>query len=275
MKTKTLLTALATTAAFAVGSANAAEILINDYSLAPNGLNETTTFQNTDIANLLNPAANGTVFYVVSTFNFGTASDAHLQWQFSTVDTSANRLGVEVQDTGLVQILGSGTGGILQNISPTTSKRSSVNLATDMAGTTITLIAKFYYNTAVSSDLGARTAALPGGSETTADDTIMNVWINPDNLDVEGDISTHAAMIGNGDMYAVWNSTSFNHFRQVIQNQLTPNTSGTSSITDTVILTGDDATFANALLAAGVPEPGSLALLGLGGLLVASRRRRG
>jgi hypothetical protein len=271
MKTTRIFPHLAAAAMIAASSAQAAVININDYSLVPNGLNESTTFQNTDVdPNLLNPAANGTVFYVVTTFSFGTLSDAHLQWQFSTADTAANRMGVEVQDTGLVQSISTGN-GVLQAVSDTTPKRTTVNLNQDMAGLSITLLAKFYYNTAVSSDLDARTAL--NGALSTSDDTIMNVWINPTLSDVEGDTSSHAAMIGNGDMYAVWNSTSFNWFRQTIQNQNTPvDNTGASSITNTTILTGDNATFANALALA-VPEP-SAALLGGLGLLALLRRRR-
>lgn len=257
-------------AALATASAHAAVINIADYSLVPNGLNDpATTFQNTSLGSNILPAVNGTVIYVVTTFTFGAASDAHLQWQFSTVNTSGNRLGIEVQDTGLVQTIGM-TDGYLQAVGA--PKKSNVNLATDMAGQTITLLAKFYYNSAVSTDLGARTAALPAGADSTADDTIMNVWINPSLSDVEGDISSHAAMLGNGDMYAVWNSTGYAHFRQTIQNQLTPGTSGTSTIGNTVVLTGTDATFANALAIA-VPEP-SAALLGGLGMLALLRRRR-
>jgi hypothetical protein len=255
-----------------VGTVGAAVIDITDFSFVPDGTSA-APFQSTDLSpNLLNPAVNDTIFYVVSTFTFGTASDAHLQWQFFVNELSAGRMGVEVQDTGLVQTLGTGS-GVLQNISPTTDKRSSVNLNQDMAGQSITLLAKFFYNSAVSSDLGARTAALPGGSESTADDTIMNVWINPDMTAVEGDTSSYAAMIGNGDMYAVWNSTAFNWFRQTIQNQNTPVTSGTSFITNTVILTGTDATFANALAVA-VPEPGTWAMLGAGAALAGLRLAR-
>ena len=270
MKPTRISQKLAAVAVIANMSAHAAVISITDYSLAPNGLNEATTFQHTNLGSNIFSGVNGAVIYVVSTFTFGTASDAHLQWAFSNSATVANRMGIEVQDTGLVQTFNTNS-GILQNISPTTPKRTTVNLG-EMAGQTITLVAKFYYNTAVSSDLGARTAALPGGSETTADDTIMNLWINPDNTDVEGDTSSHAAMIGNGDMYAVWNSTSFSYFRQTIQNQLTPGTSGTSTIGDTTILTGANATFANAMTLA-IPEPRA-ALLGGLGLLALLRRRR-
>lgn len=273
MKTTRISTyaALMVSSIVAASSARAAVITIADYSLTPDGGNLTTTFQHTSTGSVL-PATNGTIVYVVSTFTFGTVSDAHLQWNFSTSATVANRIGIQVQDTGLVETIGTGD-GILQKISPTTNKRSNVNLATDMAGTTITLLAKLYYNSAVSDDLGTRSAALPGGSANNSDDTIMNVWINPTNSDVEGDTSSSAAMINNGDMYAVWNSAGFSYFRQTIQNQNTPITSGDSSITNTTILTGANATFANALALATVPEP-STALLGGFGLLALLRRRR-
>jgi hypothetical protein len=235
------------------GTVDGAVININDYSLVPNGLNETTTFQSTDLSpDLLNPAVNNTVFYVVSTFTFGTASDAHLQWAFSTVNTSANRLGIEVQDTGLVQFLGTGD-----------TTRTSFNFAQDMAGQTVVLLAKVSYNSNNNVTYGKANAS---------DDTIMNVWINPNGADVEGGANDLSA----GDISTIWNSTSFNWFRQTIQNQNTPGTSGTSTIGDTTILTGADATFANAMALVPVPEPGTWAILGAGaavaGLRLARRR---
>lgn len=229
-------------------SASAAVIGITDYSLAPNGLNEATTFQSTNLGSNIYSGVNGQVIYVVSTFTFGTASDAHLQWQFSTSAGSANRLGVEVQDTGLVQFLGTAD-----------TTRTNFNTNQDMAGQTITLVAKFSFNTNNNVTYGKGNAS---------DDTIMNLWINPDNTDVEGGANDLAA----GDMSTIWNSTGFAHFRQTIQNQLTPGTSGTSTIGDTTILTGTDATFANAMNIA-IPEPSS-ALLGGIGLLALLRRRR-
>jgi len=70
-----------------------------------------------------------------------------------------------------------------------------------------------------------------------------------------------------------WNSSGFETFRQRIANNSTPDTAGDSSILNTTIFTGTDATFANALAAATIPEP-STALLGGLGLLALLRRRR-
>jgi alpha-galactosidase len=216
----------------------AVEINLPDYSLIPDGQNLATTFQNTNV-NTLNggtvlPASGTPVVYVVSRFIFGSSSDAHLQWQFHVNETSAPRLGVEVQDTGLVQFIATGD-----------STRTSFNFAQDMAGQTVTLLAKLSYDA---------NNNVTYGKSNAADDTIMNVWINPTGSDVEGAPNSLAA----GDMSTIWNSAGFNWFRQIIQNQNTPETAGTSSITNTTILTGADATFANALsLAIGGTPPDS------------------
>jgi hypothetical protein len=159
-----------------------------------------------------------------------------------------NRLGIEVQDNGLVQFVSTGDPG-----------RTNVNLAQDMAGQTITLLVKQHYNT-TNDSLRATNG--------TSDDTLMTAWINPDINDVEG-----SGLIA-GDMHTLWNSRQYRFFTQTIQNQGTPGTAGSSQIFSTVILTGTDATFANALDIAIVPEPSTTALLGLGGLALILRRRR-
>lgn len=252
MTKKTILKTAVVTAAIAGSSASAALINLSDYSLAPNGLNEATTFQNTNIntpnGGTVLPASGTPVVFVVTTFTFGTASDAHLQFQFYVNETSAPRLGLEIQDTGLVQFIGTND-----------STRTNFNFAQDMAGQTVTLMAKLSYDA---------TNNVTYGKSNASDDTIMNVWINPDGSDVEGAPNSLAA----GDMSTIWNSAGFNWFRQIIQNQSTPGTSGNSSITNTTILTGSDATFANAVALA-IPEP-SVALLGGLGMLGLLRRRR-
>ncbi len=269
MRSKTVSTALAVITILAAGSVQAAVINLADYSLTPDGQNLATTFQNTNV-NTLNsgsvlPASGTPTVYVVSTFTFGTDSNAHLQWQFYVNETSAPRIGIEVNDDGLIQTIGTGNGQLLGNGTP---KRTTVNLTQDMAGQTITLLAKLHYDATLSDTYQATSN---GVTPTNSDDTLMNVWINPTSSSVEG------SGLSAGDLYALWNSAGFNWFRQTIQNQNTPGTAGDSLITNTVILTGDDATFANALAFAvpPVPEPGTLVLLALGGLvgLLIVRRR--
>jgi|GEM_PF-514499 len=212
----------------------AVEIDISDISLTPDSTNATQVLQ-TDISipnggNVL-PNVNGTVVYAVTTYTFGAGSESHFISRFNAIN-GATRLGIEVQDTGLIQFASTNDPG-----------RTNVNLAQDMAGTTVTLLIKQHYDT--SNDSLRATLG-------TSDDTLMTVWVNPDNSDVEGSGLTA------GDMHTLWNSATYKFFTQTIENQSTPGTAGNSFITNTVILTGADATFANAnalALATGATPP--------------------
>jgi hypothetical protein len=216
--------------------AQGAEINIPAISLTPDGTNATEVLRtqinvlNTGGADVL-PATNGTVVYFVSTYTFGAGSDAHFISRFNATG-GQDRLGIEIQDNGMIQFVSTNDPG-----------RTSVNLARDMAGQTITLLVKQHYN---SSNDSLRTTF------GTSDDTLMTVWVNPDNSDVEGSGLTA------GDMHTLWNSATYRYFTQTIQNQSTPGTAGASSITNTKILTGTDANWANALALAtgGTPPTG-------------------
>ncbi|HSP41503.1 MAG TPA: invasin domain 3-containing protein [Luteolibacter sp.] len=231
---KNLVAPIAILSLAAALPSQAVNIDVADFSLTPDG-GTTVGVQNTNIntpnGGTVLPASGTPVVYVVSTFTFGTDSDAHLQWQFYVNETTAPRLGVEIQDTGLVQFLGSGD-----------TTRTNFNFNQDMAGQTVTLLAKLSY------DANNNVTYEKSGA---SDDTILNVWINPTGSSVEG------SGLSAGDMSTIWNSAGFNWFRQIIQNQSTPGTSGDSSITDTWVLTGANATFANALALAqgGTPPP--------------------
>lgn len=226
-------------------SASAAVINVSDLSLTPDG-STTSSLQHTSVGSVLPTGATPNIIYFITTFTFGTGSDAHLQAQFAANNVgTAGRLGVEVQDNGVVSIIGTG------------APLPTVNLAQDMAGQTITLLAKLHYD---------ETHSVTYSQSNASNDTVMNLWVNPTISSVEG------SGLSAGDISTIWNSAGFTWFRQTIQNQSTPGTAGASTISDTVVLTGTDATFSNALAIA-VPEP-SAALLGGLGMLALLRRRR-
>jgi len=249
MKKITLTTLIALP--LAVGSLQAATIGITDISLTPDGTTATEELQ-TDIAtpnggNVLPAGADTHDVYVVTTYTFGADSDAHFLSRFNATGTQP-RLGVEVNNDGLVQFVSSGDGD-----------RTNFNLSQDMAGTTITLLIKQNYNP---------TNNVTYGKANGPDDTLMNIWVNPTGSSTEGSGLTA------GDMSTIWNSATYGFYTHTIQNQSTPGTAGDSSILNTTILTGADATFSNALALATVPEPSALGLIGLAGLTLLLRRRR-
>lgn len=247
MKSLSLITLSLLLAPFA----SAAVISIPSNHYGPDGTNNSNYMQ-TDIAtpnggNVLPTGPTTRVAYFITAFSFGTGSDAHLEANFRATGGQP-RVGVRVQDTGQVTFIGTGDG-----------TRTSFNFNQDMAGQTVTLLVKAYYD---------QTNNVTYGKANASDDTLFNVWINPTIASVEG--SGQSA----GDMQTVWNSATFGFFGTNIQNQNTPSTAGASQIHSTVILTGSDATFANALDLAVVPEPSTTALLGLGGLALILRRRK-
>ena len=206
------------------------EIPIADFVKTPDG--STTAFsQGTDVkalngnVSVLN--SDGEVIYVIATYNFGLGSDVHLDAGFSTstAPTSANRLGIRIEDTGQVTWLGSGD-----------PSRTSFNFAKDMgadtgggSGETVTVLMRIDWD-------ASRVGSPPN---------LGSAWINPAFSSEEGVGLERDA----GDMSTIWDSKQFSGFAQVISNQSTPAppAAGDSSITDTVILTGADASFPRAL----------------------------
>ena len=243
-------------AVIAASAAQAAVINVPDYTLVPDGStfgsdnsNTSTQLQITDVqtpnGGVVLPAGGTSTAYVVTTFTWGAGSNVHMFAHFA-ISNGANRLGVAADDDGIFISFGDGNNNFA------TAGGNGINLAQDMAGQTVTILLEFLY------DVNRNTL--------NSDDTLMNVWINPTVS------STASGGSAGGDFNVVWNSSAFTRFEQRIENQGTPGTSGASSITNTTILTGTDATWSNALAIA-IPEP-SAVLLGSLGILALLRRRR-
>jgi hypothetical protein len=221
--------------------ASASVLTVPDYSVNPDGTN-TSFEQLTDVAtpnggNVL-PSGGTSLAFAVTTFTFGVGSDAHLIAHFvASLGIQQDRVGISIDDDGFVSMFGIGP----------QQTNSTLDLNQDMAGQTVNLLMKFDYDV---------------NRNATADDTFFEAWINP----------TSSSTEGASDIQSVWNSASFPGFIQRIDNQSTPGSAGASSISNTRIFTGADATFANAFAA--IPEPSSAVLLGLSAAGLFRRRRR-
>lgn len=269
---------LAALSAFTTISAQAAVINIADYTLTPDGTTyggnnhfTNTEEQRTDIktpnGGLATVNAAQPVAYFVTTFSFGTGTSATINLNFGA-GAGQERLGISVTSAGLAAGSGDGDGY---------SAFYDYDFGSSVAGQTFTILGKFQYDVNNSSTYGETNAG---------NDTIATFWINPTGSTLEGSGlpdgytrpdggGTIANANYTGDVSSKpWNSASFETFRQRIANNSTPGTAGDSSILNTTILTGTDATWSSALTLATVPEPSALSLLGLGlGSLMLRRRR--
>jgi hypothetical protein len=268
-------------AALAASSAHGAVINISDYTLVPDGTNfgfsnalgnteeQRTNFKATN-GNLATVNAAQPVAYFVTTFTFGTGTSATINLNFGA-SAGQERLGISITSAGLAA--GSGDGDSYNAF-------FDYDFGSSMSGQTVTIMGKFQFDANNSVTYGETNAS---------NDTVATFWINPtvgtlegsglpdgyvkpNNLPVVGTTIPNANYTGDVSSRP-WNSSGYETFRQRIANNSTPGTAGSSSITNTTILTGTDATFSNALALATVPEP-STALLGGLGLLALLRRRR-
>lgn len=257
--------------AIAATSAYAAVINVTDFTQAPPANPTDGRFDvATPNGSVVNPNTNGSLVYYVTTFTFGSESQAHIStfWELSAFQ---DRTGITVEDTGLVSFNNDGDPGRTTfDINP--AGNGPTLSVGEMAGQTVTMIFRSYFNTG--------NDALRA-TNTTGDDMLMNIWVNPTGSSTEntpaGGFGSNgvatANMLSDGDMQTLWNTSSYTYLSQRIQNQSTPGTGGQNSITNTRVFTGADATFANALAFATIPEP-STALLGGLGMLALLRRRR-
>jgi hypothetical protein len=255
-------------ALIAASSAHATILTVPDFSLTPDGTTA-SPLQTYDI-NANNPGSivNSTfpVAYFVTRFVFGPDTLADIQLNFAA-SAGQDRLGIRITDNGIANTIGDGADSSIDF----DFDGAGVNPAGTMAGQTVTIIGKFLYDATFSATYG---------ETNTSNDSFATFWINPTVSALEG--SGLPNNYGNPDVpnanftgdfaSPLWNSSSFFLLEQRIFNNSTPDGNDDSSIVNTTILTGTNATFANALALA-IPEP-SAALLGGLGLLALLRRRR-
>ena len=194
-----------------------------------------TNIQTLNGGAVVNPQSNGppaSLSYFVTTFTFGSESQAHIEAFFEATG-GQDRMGVRVHDTGLVEVMNSSDPG------RTTFSIGGGGGAGFMAGESVTLIVRSYWN---STNDGLRSTL------GTSDDMLVNVWVNPTGSATETAVAPgDTNMLNDGDLHSLWNSVNYGFLALEIENQGTPGTGGQNSITNTKLLTGSDATFANAL----------------------------
>ena len=253
-------------AVLAVGTADAAVLSVPDFSLTPNSTSDSpvqTYDVNTNNGGTI--VKNGDpVAYFVTTFTFGTDTRADLQLNFAA-SLGQDRLGIRVTDNGFASSTGDGS----DTSNEFDFDGAGTNSPGTMAGQTVTIIGKFSFDA---------NNSVTYSQSNASNDTFATFWINPTSSAEEGSgLPDGYAGVANanfkGDFASsLWNSSSFFLLEQRIFNNGTLTGSGDSAIVNTTLLTGADATFANALALATIPEPSTLALMGLGGLLIARRR---
>jgi len=257
----------------AAAYSQAAVISVADYTLVPDSTNYGDSNANTvlqDQRTDINTANGGTIVkstdpvaFYVTTFSFGTSTSADIYLNF-TASAGQDRLGIKATVGGIFTVHGGG------------GSAQTFNIGSGLAGQTVTIIGKFLFDATHSDTYGRNNAS---------DDTIATFWINPTVSDTEGSGLPDGYLKQNGSGTVPnanftgdvagqpWNSSEYFLLRQRIDNNFTPGTAGNTSILNTKVLTGPDATFANALTLATIPEP-SAALLGGLGMLALLRRRR-
>lgn len=249
MKTKTLLTALTATA-FTAGSASADIIALADISRPAGG--------NVDLTvDLVDTISNDTV-YLVGTVTWlpdASGGDVTVAWGIDRTTDTNRRARIGFGSTGAgIDFKTANNASDGDGAGPATAKPVISETVDTTPGTmtSYTFVMKTI-----------QTQGSPGGDWWFGDTVTPGaqdgaghfLWIDPTLTASEASQPTPLAgwRSGNNGYKSVFFDTNGN--------------TGTINFTDFAIYTGGDTPFDQ------VPEPGSLALLGLGGLLIARRRR--